>query len=174
MVPPFLAHWGVINQNEAIVRESIQQIRLYREYLQDPATLLWHHVKGGDPHDEYWSYFWGTGMAWAAAGITRVLATLEHSTYYGMLAPEIAELAGWANEIVGATFTKLNAETGLLPNTYDEGIETFDDAASSALLAATAYRLATLGVLESESEQIQQAEKIRQAVYGKLSTETSW
>ena len=64
MVPPFLAYYGVIAQNETLLVEAYNQIKLYRSYLRDPfANNLWKHIllgsgTGATPNDEG---YWATG-----------------------------------------------------------------------------------------------------------------
>jgi rhamnogalacturonyl hydrolase YesR len=59
MAPPFLAYYGVITQNQSLVVESYNQIKLYRKYLRDPnANNLWKHIVMGTGTD---SGHWSTG-----------------------------------------------------------------------------------------------------------------
>lgn len=57
MAPPFLAYYGVVNQNQSLVTESYNQIKLYRSYLRDSsADNLWKHIQLGDGTDDgHWS-----------------------------------------------------------------------------------------------------------------------
>lgn len=58
MVPPFLAYYGVLTDNQTLVREAYNQIKLYRDYLRDDgANGLWKHVLlGSSGNDEgHWS-----------------------------------------------------------------------------------------------------------------------
>lgn len=67
----------------------------------------------------------------------------------------------------------IQSDQGLLPNTYgwERG---FDDSASSALIAASIYRMAQLGFLNNDVETLAQAERIRQGVYAKIDRERGW
>ncbi|KAK0188297.1 hypothetical protein F5146DRAFT_660942 [Armillaria mellea] len=61
MVPPFLAYYGVLTENETLVSEAYNQIRVYRNNLLDTnANNLWQHVvlgsSGTDPGH------WSTGV----------------------------------------------------------------------------------------------------------------
>lgn len=48
MVPPFLAYYGALTQNETILGEAYTQISLYRNYLRDTtANNLWKHIQLG-------------------------------------------------------------------------------------------------------------------------------
>ena len=57
MVPPFLAYYGVITNNQSLVGEAYNQIKLYRQYMRDEnANGLWKHVVLGSWNDEgHWS-----------------------------------------------------------------------------------------------------------------------
>jgi hypothetical protein len=74
MVPPFLAYYGVLTSNRSLVLEAYNQLSLYRNYLLDPSTGLWHHValsgQGDDPG------LWSTGaFVFFAAACPEVLKT---------------------------------------------------------------------------------------------------
>lgn len=101
MAPPFLAYYGAVKSNLTILQLAFDQCRLYRDVLRSPNGL-WQHILLGSFND---TTHWGTGMGWAAAGMMRVLATLDHSE----LAPELllqrAELASWVDELVGVVWT---------------------------------------------------------------------
>jgi hypothetical protein len=73
MVPPSLAYYGVITQNESMVKEAYTQVKLYRNYLRDKsANSLWKHVLMGSPTDEgHWST--GPSCFSLVAGECRVL-----------------------------------------------------------------------------------------------------
>jgi hypothetical protein len=48
MVPPFLAYYGMISENQTLLSEAYNQISLYRTYLRDSnANNLWYHIVGG-------------------------------------------------------------------------------------------------------------------------------
>ena len=108
MVPPFLAWYGAATGNDSVLRMAHDQIRLYRQYLQNNATSsgkgpstagLWHHMAlGSGPN----AGFWSTGNAWAAAGIVRVLGVYAASAQNASLQTEQADLAEWAHEIHAA------------------------------------------------------------------------
>ena len=71
MVPPFLAYYGADTQNASILLHSYTQCQLYRQVLQLSSGGAWMHIMG--PQNQLWS----TGNGWAAAGMTRVLATSQ-------------------------------------------------------------------------------------------------
>jgi rhamnogalacturonyl hydrolase YesR len=61
MAPPFLAYYGVITQNQSLISESYNQIKLYRSYLIDSsAHNIWRHITLGTGTDYG---HWSTGEA---------------------------------------------------------------------------------------------------------------
>lgn len=115
-----MAYYGVIYNDVTVMQDAYDQCRLYRQYLRDPTTGLWKHIVLGNFQDYG---YWGTGTslsppplhlsltsmivgnAWAAAGMTRVIATLQNSQYAGQFSNQINDLASWVNEILTATFS---------------------------------------------------------------------
>lgn len=59
-----------------------------------------------------------------------------------------------------------------MPN-YFEDASTFADSASSALLAATSFRLAQLGLSQTASN-LSKAKAVRQAVISQIDASTGW
>ncbi|KAH9979414.1 hypothetical protein BGW80DRAFT_1472334 [Lactifluus volemus] len=122
MVPPFLAYYGLTTGNQSMMQEAYNQIRLYRNYLADrSANGLWRHIVLGWGGTDL-----GIGNGWAAAGMLRVLGTLNRSSTH---------LENWVTEIHRAMYPYLQSN-GLFKNYVDVN-GNFDDASSSALLAST-------------------------------------
>ncbi|GLB43044.1 putative glycosyl hydrolase family 88 [Lyophyllum shimeji] len=172
MVPPFLAYYGVITQNRSLLVQAHDQIRLYRSYLRDPsANNLWKHVLlGTSGNDEG---HWSTGNAWAAAGMLRVLGTLRSSPYAPTLKAQQSDLASWVSEIHSAMYPHLDPASSLFPNYASQppgAPGNFLDAASTALLAATVYRLA---MLRGTHTYLPAAERCRRALYAASSSSPS-
>ncbi|KAF9018281.1 Six-hairpin glycosidase [Hymenopellis radicata] len=140
MVPPFLAYYGVLTSNESLVSEAYNQIKLYRDHLRDTdANNLWKHVmlgRGGIDEGH-----WSTGNGWAAAGMLRVLATIQNSEFDGSFSDQKDDLASWTLEIHSAMYNVID-DTSIFRNYADNGT-TFYDSASTALMAATVYRLSS-------------------------------
>ncbi|KAF9512053.1 hypothetical protein BS47DRAFT_1486534 [Hydnum rufescens UP504] len=158
MVPPFLAYYGVVTGNISLVQESVNQISLYRNNLQDSPSGLWKHIALGPSID---SSHWSTGNAWAAAGMVRVLATIQHSPFAKALQTEQAELGSWVQEIHNGFYSYMDNSTFLNYNTVDN-TTTFQEASGSTLMASTVYRLA---VLQKKYQHIRQAENVRKAIF---------
>ncbi|KAG1856048.1 Six-hairpin glycosidase-like protein [Suillus subalutaceus] len=164
MVPPFLAYYGVLTRNQTILSEAYTQIRLYRKYLQDvTAGNLWKHIQLGQTGND--DGYWSTGNAWAAAGMIRVLGTIQRSPYANSLKSQQNDLANWADEIHRAMYSHINSN-GLFYN-YADNDTTFYDASSTALLASTVYRLSLLGNIHTH---IPLAERARKALLASVGT----
>ncbi|EPQ53342.1 hypothetical protein GLOTRDRAFT_117313 [Gloeophyllum trabeum ATCC 11539] len=161
MVPPFLAYYGVTTGNRSMLEEAYTQCKLYRSYLRDTsANNLWKHVLMGSGTDEG---HWSTGNAWAAAGMLRVLRTIAQSQYANTMKHEQIDLANWVGEIHGGMYPHLQSN-GLFRNYPDSSDSAnFDDAASTALLAATVYRLANAWGAHAH---LPDAERSRAALFG--------
>ncbi|GAA6005420.1 hypothetical protein JCM11491_003636 [Sporobolomyces phaffii] len=165
MVPPFLAYYGVMAHNTSLIEEAYTQLKLYRNYLAADSSAALRHVVLGDWQD---NGLWATGNGWAAAGMTRVLATMQHSQYAGQFANEIGDLKQWTKQLLQGSFSYLGQD-GLLPNYFDVH-SSFSDSAGSALLAASAFRLATLDSASSTdySSILRSASTIRSTVNGNI------
>jgi hypothetical protein len=140
MVPPTLAYQAVAVKNQALLRESVNQISLYRDALQDKSTGLWKHIVGSRADAGARS----TGNGWVLGGIARVLATIKYwSTSSGWTA-EQQKLIGFAKEIIdGAMRIGPESHSGLLHN-YISTASTFPEAAGTAMITANIYRIAVL------------------------------
>jgi rhamnogalacturonyl hydrolase YesR len=97
MAPPFIAYFGALQQNLTLLREAYTQCALYRDALLDESSGLWRHIALGSWQDDN---HWATGNGWAAAGMMRVLATLNASTFASELQAEQANLTSWVGEVL--------------------------------------------------------------------------
>ncbi|KAH8977298.1 glycoside hydrolase family 105 protein [Lactarius hatsudake] len=161
MVPPFLAYYGITTGNQSMLQEAYNQVKMYRSYLSDTsAGGLWRHILLGVNGTD--QGHWSTGNAWAAAGMLRVLGTLKSSSFSRHFEGQIKDLGNWVAEIHSAMYPNLQ-DNGLFKN-YADGNSTdnFDDASSSALLAATVFRLA---LLTGNKKFVREAERTRAALF---------
>ncbi|KAF4574672.1 hypothetical protein EYR36_006022 [Pleurotus pulmonarius] len=141
MVPPFIAYYGALQGSKAaedLLQEAYDQCRLYRDGLRDEGGL-WRHIALGDWQD---ATHWGTGNAWAAAGMLRVLQTIDHSKQARLFVEQRQNLTNWIQEILVASWSH-QAPNGTLFNVIDDP-STFADTSSTALLAAVTYRMAQI------------------------------
>ncbi|KIO24818.1 hypothetical protein M407DRAFT_76417, partial [Tulasnella calospora MUT 4182] len=102
MAPPFIAYYGALHQpnvDQDLLFEAYNQIKLYRNYLFDDNPGLWRHITMGNFQDDG---HWSTGNGWVAAGIMRVLCTINQTTagYQPELVAAQRDLQNWATEIV--------------------------------------------------------------------------
>jgi len=142
MAPPFIAYYGALStgQNKTnLLQEAYDQCRLYRNNLRDPATGLWKHIVLGTGQD---LSLWGTGNAWATAGMLRVLETIRHSDVSSHFRTQTADLTAWVDEIVTGAW-KFQQPNGTLLNHINDPTS-FADSSSTALIAASSFRLASL------------------------------
>lgn len=156
MAPPALAYWAVQTADAALLAEVLRQCSLYRDVLGVPKTKkkddpfaaggLWHHIIGPQTQD---LGIWSTGNAWAAAGLTRVLATAlkfppNHKKKTDLEAG-IRTAKAILRDILDAALALDAAEPRepLLRN-YLNDTTWFGELAGTTLLASTVYRLAVL------------------------------
>ncbi|TFY55339.1 hypothetical protein EVG20_g9357 [Dentipellis fragilis] len=140
MAPPFIAYYGALQggkAGQALLQEAYDQCRLYRDVLLDPQTGLWHHILLGDGTD---ASLWGTGNAWAAAGMLRVLETIRGSASAKSMKEQQKNLTSWVDEILTGAWQHQHPN-GTLFNYLDDATS-FADTSSTALLAASSFRLA--------------------------------
>ncbi|KIY72983.1 hypothetical protein CYLTODRAFT_417495 [Cylindrobasidium torrendii FP15055 ss-10] len=142
MVPPFLAYYGALaggDREVELLNEAYTQISLYRDALldYDSGSGLWKHIVLGTSVD---STHWATGNAWAAAGMTRVLMTMEHTAQADLFASHRSNLTDWIFEVLGSAW-EYQTDNGAVRNTIDNE-DSFEDASATALLAAVTYRMA--------------------------------
>lgn len=173
MVPPFLAYYAADKQDLDLLQTSIQQCQLYRQILQSnnsgALNGVWTHVQG--PQDED-TGLWSTGNAWAAAGMTRVLATVTKATFISNLAwrqQAIDNLTQYIKEIVDGVM-QAPLDDGLLRNYLSDVSgdgHGFGEISGSSLIAASIYRMAVLRPDVFDSDYIAWADNIRTTLSGK-------
>lgn len=149
MAPPFIAYYGAATNNLSTLNVAVEQSELYRQILQTNNTWntgAWEHiinqVNGTGATD---LGVWSTGNGWAAAGMTRVLATVMNAP----IANEngdwqddaISKLSGYIQEILDAAIWS-NTDRGLLRNYWSKAI--YGETSGASLLASVAYRMAVL------------------------------
>ncbi|KAG7097619.1 hypothetical protein E1B28_004952 [Marasmius oreades] len=170
MVPPFLAFYGALSQNKSLMSDAYTQIKLYRDTLRDTkANNLWKHIVlpsggGGKPDNGHWS----TGNAWAAAGMIRVLATIQNSQFTNDFKNERDDLSNWISEIHGGMYSHLDS-TSIFTNYADVSASSsgsFHDGSGTALLASTVYRLS---LLRGVHRYLPSAENSRKALFASSS-----
>ncbi|KAJ7268664.1 hypothetical protein B0H12DRAFT_1009867, partial [Mycena haematopus] len=157
MAPPFIAFFAADSNNASLLETAYLQCGLYREVLffgsnattfSAPGTsslLAWRHIVGPQSPEPG---LWSTGNGWAAAGMTRVLATIIKApvaigTQWRDTAT--ADLTAWIKEIVdGARAAPM--DDGLLRNYLNDTTTAhgFGEISGSSLIASVAYRMVIL------------------------------
>ncbi|KAL8784803.1 MAG: hypothetical protein Q9195_008883 [Heterodermia aff. obscurata] len=167
MAPPFLAYQAVASNNKTLLREAGRQCLLQQEILRPQRAHnrthgLWRHIIG--PDDAQDLGLWATGNGWAAAGMIRVLATIQH---WGPSKGWTSEQNSLKKSIIdilnGAAHAATRGQPPLFCNYLDDGTW-FADAASTAVIASVAYRMAVLAPDVTKQHHIAFADKLRKAV----------
>ncbi|KAJ3867658.1 Six-hairpin glycosidase [Lentinula novae-zelandiae] len=118
-----------------------------------PVPIPVHSIIYADTHDFI------SGNGWAAAGMLRVLETLNHSSMATDFADQTANLTQWIQEILSSSW-QYQLENGTLLNTIDDS-NSFADSSGTALLASVTYRMA---VFTNDTSLIPNADKAFQLV----------
>ncbi|TFK63599.1 hypothetical protein BDN72DRAFT_861999 [Pluteus cervinus] len=172
MGPPFLAYYAADTNDEQLFLDAINQARTYRQILQPPTPGncpgTWRHIIGPESQD---TGLWSTGNSWAAAGMTRILATLN-SAPIAQDKPwrqdSINDLTSWIKEILDGV-RSANLDGGLLRNyldNQDANNSGFGETSGSSLLASVAYRMAVMRPDIFGSEYVDWADGIRETLGG--------
>ncbi|KAL6712036.1 hypothetical protein ACN47E_003079 [Coniothyrium glycines] len=147
MVPPFFAYYGVFTDNIGHVHEAVRQCELYRDILKTESGP-WKHIvnaEGTEPDLKTDPGLWSTSNAWAAAGMARVLATIQKSKYAAQMKSEQDSLVHMTKEIIDGAIKFDTDDSGLLRNYLDDD-SWFGEVAGTALLAAATFRIAVLAL----------------------------
>ncbi|KAI4163976.1 MAG: hypothetical protein LQ342_002473 [Letrouitia transgressa] len=174
MAPPFLAYQGVATNNQSLLREAGRQCQLQQDILRPqshkPTRGLWRHIIG--PSDAQDLGLWATGNAWAAAGMTRVLATMLKWGPSKAWKTEQDQLKRSIIDILdGAAHGATKGKPPLLCNYLDDATW-FGDAASTALIAAVTYRMAVLAPTVTKDRHLQFADRLRKAIIAHVDNAT--
>ncbi|KAI1472061.1 uncharacterized protein F4812DRAFT_456158 [Daldinia caldariorum] len=176
MAPPTLAYWAIQTDDAGLLATALQQCILYRDVLGVPANAksaagLWHHIVGPQSQD---LGIWSTGNAWAAAGMSRVLATATKSRHSGdtKVKSGIAQVKDIVKAILDGAIARDNAEPGepLLGN-YLNDTTWFGELSGTTLLTATAYRMARLEPREFGPRYTEWADSKREVIMKKISSD---
>ena len=185
MAPPFLAYQAVATNDANLLKEAVDQCTLHRQILQinttsssAPERGLWHHIISDGTTEDLG--LWSTGNGWAAAGLTRVLATIQkwnppqpsHPTSADLRAQHLSVLKASIKEILdGAIRSPHDPANNLLRNNLNDH-SWFGETAGTALLASAAYRVAVLAPETFDQKYIDWADEMRQAVAACVDPET--
>ncbi|KAI2617351.1 hypothetical protein GGR54DRAFT_203802 [Hypoxylon sp. NC1633] len=173
MAPPTLAYWAIQTNDKGLLNTAIQQCELYRDVLSVPAGAksaagLWHHIIGPQSQD---LGIWSTGNGWAAAGMSRVLATAmkSHFATESDVASGITQLKSIIRSILDGAIALDSAEPNepLLRN-YLNDTTWFGELSGTTLLTTTAYRMTQLDPAEFGSKYSTWADSKRDAITDRI------
>ncbi|KAJ7025809.1 family 88 glycosyl hydrolase [Mycena alexandri] len=153
MAPPFIAFFAADSNNASLLETAYVQSSSSAPTPLPPSPVgtsptngSWHHIVGPQSADPG---LWSTGNGWAAAGMTRVLATILKAPVAANAtwrASAVSDLTAWIKEIVDGARTQ-PTESGLLRNylndTSGDG-HGFGEISGSSLIASVAYRMVVL------------------------------
>jgi rhamnogalacturonyl hydrolase YesR len=167
MVPPFLAYYAVSSKDIAYAKESVQQCGLYYEILKHESECWKHIIDAPGTSSQSIKQdpgLWSTSNGWAAAGMSRVLATLRKSSFATETWEEQDSLVQMTKGIIDGAMSLDTDPSGLLRNRLNDE-SWFGECAGTTLLAATVFRMAVLepGVFEEKYTDWAQA-KMRVAI----------
>ncbi|CAK5262654.1 unnamed protein product [Mycena citricolor] len=172
MAPPFLAYIAADRNNATLLKEVYEQCGLYRAVLKPPAVQNWQHIIGPQSAD---LGLWSTGNAWAAAGMTRVLATIIKAPVAknaDWRSGAIADLTTWIQEIVDGAMSQ-STDNNLLRNylndTTGDG-HGYGEISGTSMLAAVTYRMAVLSKATFGAKYIAWAEGVRKTMASHISS----
>ncbi|KAF8623003.1 hypothetical protein AX15_006595 [Amanita polypyramis BW_CC] len=151
MAPPFIAYYGAATDDLYLLQQAVNQSGLQRQILRTNNTVLdgaWTHILGPASTDPG---VWSTGNAWAAAGMTRILATVQKAPIAkanpNWQTNAVRRLSGYIQEILDVAIESPD-DDGLLLNYWDDELNLdghgCGEISGTSLLAAVAYRMAVL------------------------------
>ncbi|KAI9740607.1 MAG: hypothetical protein M1834_005188 [Cirrosporium novae-zelandiae] len=167
MAPPFLAYYAVSTNDTELLKETVRQCSLYKQVLQANITAnatsdysgLWTHIIGPESTD---LGLWSTGNAWAAAGMTRVLATVSKWGPSSGWTEEQSTLKFLIKEIIDGAM-HVDKSNGLLRN-YLNDTTWYGETSGTALLTSVVYRMAVAAPEMFGSSYISWADENRAAI----------
>lgn len=169
-----MAYYAADVGDERLLRESVKQCGDYRGILQSKTTTgeaqgAWQHIIGPNSQD---TGLWSSGNAWAAGGMTRVLATVLKapvSKDKDWRQEAVDNLTQWIKEILDAAMTA-PLDGGLLRNYLndrDSNGHGFGEVSGSSLLSAVVYRMAVMRPKVIDAKYVKWADDIRIVLGGK-------
>ncbi|KAK4691705.1 hypothetical protein P7C71_g5353, partial [Lecanoromycetidae sp. Uapishka_2] len=173
MAPPFLAYHAVATNDLSLMQQAIEQCLLYGEVLgqdsSEPLHGAWRHIVGPQLED---LGIWATGNGWAAGGMTRVLATAKKWPRSSEWEDRHMKLQHLILGIINSAIEAGGRGTPPLLCNFLDDTTWFDDAGSTAMLSAVAYRMAILAPDLCEARHIKFAEQSREAVMAHVDRQT--
>jgi unsaturated rhamnogalacturonyl hydrolase len=141
----FLAKWGRMTGDDALLDQAAMQFINHYRYLADPRTgLLWHGYD--DTKKAHIGVLWGRGNGWYAIAATEVLALLgDRHPAHGAI------LAGLRRQFAGITATQ--DDSGAWRTVMNEP-GSYLEATCTAALACAFRRAVELGLVDDQCQSI--------------------
>ncbi len=155
-----IAMFGLIYDDQGLLQQAYDQMRLYRSVLLSNNGLM-AHIWDYDSNSFQDGNRWATGNGWAAAGMIRVLVSIIQSSYSSSMTTQRQDLFRWTASLLDNAYNFVDPGTGLFHNYIDDS-STFLDGAGSMILAYSTFRLASL--VQGADQNIAAAERIYQRV----------
>ncbi|WP_083378567.1 glycoside hydrolase family 88/105 protein [Enterococcus timonensis] len=127
----FMLRVGVINNDQALIKDALNQYDWHITYLQNPQTGLFYHGYNNLAHDNLSSIYWGRANAWAAYTMAQVGQRLPQAYLY----PEFMNIQGSLNEQLAA-LKFLQTDNGLWRTVLDDATSYEEISASCGIAAA--------------------------------------
>lgn len=141
MSTPFLIRYALLTGNQMVLDDAVRQFLCYKEKLYMDEDQLMGHVYSLR-HQQSTRVPWGRGNGWVLFSLTELLAVLpkEHE-HYAKIKEFFVQLA--------QGFLKCVDETGMLHQVlWDK--DSFEEASSTAMCAASFARGIRMGILQRE------------------------
>jgi hypothetical protein len=132
-----VAYFAVQQNNASLTAVTVTQCGLYRDVLKTSQFDNWQYIIGPQSQD---TGLWSTGNGRACYGMVRVLHTLQNWSGSSSMTPEVSQLKGWIQEILDGAMLS-GFYNGLLRNHLNDDTW-FGEISGTALLTASAYRMA--------------------------------
>ncbi len=126
----FLLRVGVMTDDEAMIKDALNQYYWHIQYLQDEESGLWYHGYNNITKDHMSGFYWGRANCWAAYTMSKVGLILPQCYLY----PQYLEIVGSLNEQLSA-LKGLQTENGLWRTILDDE-ESYEEVSASAGIAA--------------------------------------
>lgn len=126
----FLLRVGVMTDDEAMIKDALNQYYWHIQYLQDEETGLWYHGYNNITKDHMSGFYWGRANCWAAYTMSKVGLILPQCYLY----PQYLEIVGSINEQLSA-LKGLQTENGLWRTILNDE-ESYEEVSASAGIAA--------------------------------------
>lgn len=126
----FMLRVGVKLQDEALIKDALNQYYWHIKYLQDPETGLWYHGYNNIHRDHMSGMYWGRANCWAAYTMSQVKNRLPEAYLY----PQFMDIDCSLRDQL-SSLKLLQTENGLWRTLLDDP-ESYEELSASCGIAA--------------------------------------